>query len=67
MRVCFEQLGWMPSLYADRHLKSLVQRRRDAMSDPDNGNLVSEKEVLIEMLDDQYTQEYQRMKGEDAA
>lgn len=37
------------------------------MSDPDNGNIISEKEVLIEMLDDQYTQEYQRMKGEDAA
>lgn len=54
----------MPNLYADRYLKRLVQRRRDALSNPDDGELVSEKDALLDMLDDQYHREYKHLKGD---
>lgn len=56
----------MPNLYADRHLKNLVQRRRDALSNPEGGDIISEAEALVAMLEEDYQREYQRMKGEQA-
>lgn len=54
----------MPSVYVDKTLKSVVQRRCNALSDPDEGIIVSERDALVDMLDDQYIQEYQRQMGE---
>lgn len=55
----------MPNIYADRHLKRLVQRRTKALSDPDNGELVSETQALRDMLAPQYQREYERLSGDD--
>lgn len=54
----------MASIYADEPLKRLVQARVNALSDPDEGEIVSEKEALVDMLDTQYRNEYLRRKGD---
>lgn len=55
----------MASIYADQSLKALVQARVGALSDPDQGIIVSEKDALVDMLDPQYRREYLRRKGDD--
>lgn len=54
----------MASIYADDALKNLVQSRAEALSDPDENVILSEKDALVDMLDQQYRREYLRRKGE---
>lgn len=54
----------MASIYADKPLKNLVQARVGALSTPEDGVIVSEKDALVDMLDPQYRQEYLRRKGD---
>lgn len=53
----------MPNLYVDRPLNEIVQARVAALSDPDAGVVVSEREALVDMLEQQYTREYKQRKG----
>lgn len=54
----------MASIYVDQHLKELVQARVGALSEPDEGIIVNEKEALVDMLDPQYEKEYKRRMGD---
>lgn len=54
----------MASIYCDQHLKEVVQARVSALSDPDEGVLVSEQAALVDMLDSQYQTEYARRRAE---
>lgn len=54
----------MATVYVDEELKNLIQARVDAMSQPDDGIIVSEKDAMVEMLAEQYETEYRRRKGE---
>lgn len=54
----------MASIYCNRPLKKLVQARVMALSDPDSGEIVSEQDALVDMLDPQYRQEYERRRAQ---
>lgn len=54
----------MGSVYVDAALKDLVQARVNALSDPNAGEIVSERDALVDMLDARYRREYHRRRDE---
>lgn len=54
----------MGSVYVDPAFKGLIQARVNALSDPDAGVIVSERDALVDMLDAQYQREYHRRRDE---
>jgi len=54
----------VPTVYADRHLKTLIERRAVALSDPDEGEMINECTALADMLAPQYRREYERLQAE---
>lgn len=53
----------MATVYVDDELKALVQARVNALSDPDEGIIINEREALVDMLDTDYEREYKRRKS----
>jgi hypothetical protein len=53
----------MATVYVDEELKDLVQARVAALSRPDDGIIVNERDALVEMLDEPYEREYRRRKS----
>lgn len=61
---CYLWLKMMGSVYVDPALKGVIQSRVNALSDPNDGVIVSERDALVDMLDSQYQIEYQRRRDE---
>lgn len=53
----------MGSIYCDKPLKKVVQSRVEALSEPDEGRIVSEKQALVDMLAEEYRREYRHKKA----